>query len=63
MSDNNSIDELKRQSDQAEAEYQRTVRARQAAVRASQAALKTAAKARSRYQRALGAQAEAGDGA
>jgi hypothetical protein len=59
----NDIDELKRASDSAEAEYQRTLRARKAAVEASQAALKVAIRARSKYQRALGQQGEAGDGA
>jgi hypothetical protein len=54
----NSIDELKRESDEAEAEYQRTLRARKAAVTASQVALKAAIKARSKYQRALGVQGE-----
>jgi hypothetical protein len=63
MMNDNSIDELKRGSDEAEAEYQRTLRARKAAVEASQAALKAAIRARSKYQRALGQKGEAGDGA
>jgi hypothetical protein len=50
----NDIDELKRQSDQAEAVYQEAMRARRDAVTASQEAARAAAKARSRYQRALG---------
>jgi hypothetical protein len=60
MNDNSSLDELRQASDQAEEEYQRTVRERRDAVLASQLALKVAAKARSRYMRALGAQGEAG---
>jgi hypothetical protein len=54
----NDIDELRAQSDAAEEELRRTMRIRKAAVEASQAALKAAAKARSKYQRALGQQAE-----
>jgi hypothetical protein len=53
---NNSIDELRQASDQAEEEYQRTLRARIAAVEASQVASKAAARARSLYLRALGRQ-------
>jgi hypothetical protein len=56
----NSIDELKRRSDEAEAAYQETLRARRAAVEASQVASKAAARARSLYVRALGQQGEAG---
>jgi hypothetical protein len=56
----NDIDELRQASDQAEEEYQRTVRERRDAVLASQLALKAAAKARGRYMRALGAQGEEG---
>jgi hypothetical protein len=59
MSNNNSIDELRAQSDAAEEELRRTMRIRKAAIEASQAS-KAAAKARSKYQRALGQQAEAG---
>jgi hypothetical protein len=56
----NDIDELKRASDEAEERYQETLRARKAAIEASQAASKAAIKARSKYQRALGTQGEAG---
>jgi hypothetical protein len=60
MSSNNNIDELKAESDRAEHEYQAAMRVRRDAVQASQAALKAAARARSRYMRALGQQVEAG---
>jgi hypothetical protein len=55
----NDIDKLKVESDVAERAYQETMRAWKAAVEASQAASKAAIKARSKYQRALGQQAEA----
>jgi hypothetical protein len=58
MSDNNSIDELKRRSDEAEERYQQSMRARRDAMAASQEAAKAAIKARSKYQRALGVQGE-----
>jgi hypothetical protein len=60
MNKSDNSDELRQASDQAEEEYQRTLRARIAAVEASQVAAKAAIKARSRYQRALGTQGEAG---
>jgi hypothetical protein len=63
MSNNDSIDALRQASDQAEEEYQRTLRARIAAVEASQVAARAAGKARSRYMRALGTQGEGGDDA
>jgi hypothetical protein len=63
MNKSDDIDELRQASDQAEEEYQRTLRARIAAVADSQQALKAATKARSRYMRALGQQGEAGNDA
>jgi hypothetical protein len=63
MNKSDNIDELRQASDQAEEEYQRTLRARIAAVEASQVASKAAARARSLYMRAFSRKGEAADGA
>jgi hypothetical protein len=60
MNDNNSIDELKRWSDEAEERYQQSMRARRDAVAASQEAARAAGRARAKYVRALGQQGEEG---